>query len=224
MSRRLLCFLENQNPGFTGHSVLQWAAFLVDQCNFEACILVWGNTTSIEVPEPLEMIQGFCLDDFPLLTQMPTVNLMDVAKELQKRFSADLVLVPASVLTSHLNVLGAAFSSLGGGDFWFGVSKCELLADGNFACWRTLNNRTLRMVASYPLTLAVQHHIGIPSYTMRRRSLQKLPLSEFSLDADMLHMRAAVFPEPVSILHVPTTKTVQLDEALAFLVSENANP
>lgn len=223
MPRRLLCLLEDQNPDFTGRSVLQWAAFLVDQCNFEACLIVWDHTTSLEVPEPLERVQGFCFEDFPLLTQMSTVDLMEVAKELQKRFLADLVLVPASVFTSHLNVLGAAISSLGGGDFWFGVSKCELLADGNFACWRTLNNRTLRMVASYPLTMAVLHHIGIKPYTMRSRSLQRLPLSEFSLDADMLHMRAAVFPEPVSILHVPTTKTVQLDEALAFLVSENAN-
>ena len=77
-------------------------------------------------------------------------------------------------------------------------------------------------MASYPLTMAVSHHLGIPAYPKKRLSLKKLPLSEFSLDNDMLQMRSAVFPEPVSILQVPDAKTVSLDEALAFLVPEDA--
>lgn len=223
MPRRLLCLLENEKTGHAGRAVLEWAAFLATHCGFDVCVFLWEDASSIEVPESLKNAQGFCLEDFPPLLQMSTLDLVNVAGEIRKRFPADLVLVPASISASPLHLLGAALSGEDSGRFWFGVFECILLPESRFACRRTLNGRTLEAVAAYPLTLAVAHHLGIEPCAVRTRlSLQKLPLSGFNLDADMLQMRSAVFPEPVSILHSTEVRTVQLDEALASLVPKDA--
>ncbi len=224
MSRRALCFLENGKMDHAARSVLEWAAFLKDSCGFDICIFLWEMEESgFEFPEPLETVQWFCLDEFPPLMQMSTLDLADLAERLQNRFPADLMLVPAFVSVSPLHLLGAAFACMRQGDFWFGVSECIPRTEGTFACRRTLAGNVLESVPAYPLAMAIAHHRGIAPHAWKTGvSPQKLPLSGFDLDVDMLQMRSAVFPEPVSILQAPEPETVSLDEALAFLVAENA--
>ncbi len=233
MARRVLAFLETVTAGQERRprerAMLQTLAWLQDRCAMTAELVLWGETRLPEVPSPLAGARLHHLAEMPPTSLMSTVDLAACATGFIKAFRPDVVLVSTSPVNSNLHLLAAAFAFLQPAGFIFGVTELEPCEapdslsspEPGFLCRRPAAGALLESVPRFPVVLGITHCAGLIGYELvPAPQPEPLPLTELGLELELIQMRSALFPEPVSIIHSPTSRTSDLESAVTWLTTD----
>jgi len=227
MARRLLVLLETVFPGQEHRprerAVLQVAAHLVERCGFVAEVVLWGGSSRLtKVPGPLANCRLRRLEDMPSSNLMSTVDMAACATGFIRSLRSDAVLVSTSMINSNMHLLAAAFAFLQPAHFIFGVTELEGSADGRFTCRRPASGCLLETTPELPVVLGVTHCAGFSPYPMvPAPEVGPLPLPELGLELELIQMRSALFPEPVSIIQQPDSRLTDLPTAVSWLTTDD---
>jgi len=239
MARRVLAFLEIMTAGQDQRprerSLLQTLAWLRDRFKMEADLVLWGETRLAKVPAPLAACHVHRLEEMPPTSLMSTVDLAACASGFIRAFRPDVVLVTTSMVSSNLHLLASAFSFLQPAGFIFGVTELEPVnegrssskggrssMDGRFTCRRPANGALLEMTPGFPVVLGITHCAGIAPYDMVSAPQPvALPFSELGLELELIQMRSALYPEPVSIIQSPESRLTDLETAVSWLTADD---
>jgi len=225
MARRVLAFLETFSAGQENRqrerSLLQATAWLVERCGYTADLVLWGETRISMLPAPLTTCRVHHLEEMPPSSLMSTVDMAACATGFIRSFRPDAVLVSSSQINSNLHLLAAAFAFLQPAEFFFGVTEFEAAADGRFICRRPASGCLLETTPECPVVLGVTHCAGFSPYPLiPAPEASALPLSELGLELELIQMRSALFPEPVSIINPTDSRLTDLQTAVSWLTSD----
>ncbi|MBU1243147.1 hypothetical protein KKD52_13260 [Myxococcota bacterium] len=225
MARRVLAFLETFSAGQEHRqrerSMLQATAWLVERCGFTADLVLWGETRISRLPAPLANCRVHHLEDMPPSSLMSTVDMAACATGFIRSFRPDAVLVSSSQINSNIHLLAAAFAFLQPAEFFFGVTEFEAAADGRFVCRRPASGCLFETNPEFPVVLGITHCAGFSPYpSVAAPEAAVLPLSELGLELELIQMRSALFPEPVSIIHPTDSRLTDLQTAVSWLTAD----
>ena len=233
MERRVLAFLETVTAGQERRprerAMLQTLAWLQDRCAMTAELVLWGDTPLPQVPAPLAGARLHRLVEMPPTSLMSTVDLAACATGFIKAFRPDVVLVSTSPVNSNLHLLAAAFAFLQPAGFIFGVTEIEpcdppeplLSAEPGFLCRRPAAGSLLESIPRFPVVLGITHCAGIEGYDLvPAPQADPLPLGNLGLELELIQMRSALFPEPVSIIQNPESRLSDLETAVNWLTAD----
>jgi len=227
MARRLTAFVETVISGqehlLREQALLQAVALLVERCGFSAEIVLWGDSRLTRVPSPLASCRLLRLEDIPPSSLMSTVDMAACATGFIRSMRPDAVLVSSSMISSNLHLLAAAFAYLQPAQFFFGVTELEGAGPGSFTCRRPASGQLLETTPDLPVVLGITHCAGFPPYPMvTAPEVVPLPLVELGLELELIQMRSALFPEPVSIIQQPDSRLTDLQTAVSWLNADDA--
>ncbi len=226
MARRVLAFLEIVTAGQERRprerALLQTLAWLRDRLGMEVELVLWGESRLAKVPAPLATCRVHRLEEMPPTSLMSTVDLAACATGFIRAFRPDVVLVTTSMINSNLHLLASAFAFLQPAGFVFGVTELEPAGDGRFICRRPAAGALLELTPEFPVVLGITHCAGIPPHELvSAPEPVALPFSELGLELELIQMRSALYPEPVSIIPNTDSRLTDLETAVSWLTADD---
>ncbi len=225
MPRRLVVFFEGRfsDPELSipAHSLFQSAAWLVDEHGFDCSLVLWTDSRLERLPAPLARVQVCQLQDLPPSNMVSTIDIAGLATGVIERFAPDLILFSATPDNGSLHLLGAACAFLQPADFLFSIVSWSRQNEQDIFCSRPSYEMLLRSRLEFPAVIGVTYHHGVPGYPLVScPDPESLPMSGLGMELELLQMRSALMPEPVSLLHFPDNQNTELKTALDWFGSD----
>ena len=225
MSRKILVFCEyvvpDQQAQLREQAVLSTAGFLAGRLQASVDIILWGETTLENFPATLADARLHHLEEMPTTSLLATVDIAAIATGLINLYKPDVILFSTSMTNSNMHLLAAACAFLLPADFFFGVTGWKTDDPDNLFFWRPGNENLLEIRLELPLVLGITHDAGLDkAATATVPTPTILTTAELGMELDIIQMRSALFPEPVSIIETPNSHETDFESAISWFTSD----